>query len=376
MIHKNINYSLSQINIILKSLFLLGLGIMLGTNCNETARPNQNPQELAILTQLSEYDLFDTDENGKLIPKQFGTSYTLNTSLFSDYTHKDRVIFLPKDSQIQYESDKVFTMPIGTIISKTFSMPSDLTKPNEDLLKLETRLLIYQPKGWFAVSYTWNQEGTDAEIAYAGKNIPIQFKDTDGKKVNFTYSVPSRNQCTSCHQSYEGRSQSIVPIGPKAKHLNKEISMKDGIRKNQLSIWKEKGILAGLPMFAVPKLVDAFDNHHSVEDRARAYLDINCSHCHQGTGAAGMNSKLILNAEESNLSELGLCKTPGSAGKGGGGLRYDIVPGNADASILYYRMATQDSGAMMPQIGRALVHKEGLELIRNWINEMPAKECP
>lgn len=352
------------------------LSAFIVTTCSEKAKPNSNPTELTILNQLSEYELFDKNESGNLVPKDFGTSYTLNTALFSDYTHKDRVIFLPKDSQIQFESDKVFSMPVGTIISKTFSMPADLSTPAENLHKLETRLLIHQPKGWFAVSYVWNEDGSDAEIAYAGKNVPIQIKDQDGKNLEFTYAVPSRNQCSSCHQSYEGRSQSIVPIGPKAKHLNKEISLEDGNKVHQLSHWKEKGILAGLPFFGAPKLVDAFDSTYSVDERARAYLDINCSHCHQGEGAAGINSKLILTAEESKLSELGLCKTPGSAGKGGGGLRYDIVPGHADESILYYRMATQDSGAMMPQIGRALIHREGVELIREWINSMPEKTCP
>ena len=56
--------------------------------------------------------------------------------------------------------------------------------------------------------------------------------------------------------------------------------------------------------------------------------------------------------------------------KGSGGHQFDIVPGQPDSSILLYRMITQDPGAMMPELGRKLVHKEGVALIRQWIAEM------
>ena len=49
---------------------------------------------------------------------------------------------------------------------------------------------------------------------------------------------------------------------------------------------------------------------------------------------------------------------------------YDIVPGDANASILLYRMKTKAPGERMPELGRSLVHEEGVALIQQWINDM------
>jgi hypothetical protein len=49
---------------------------------------------------------------------------------------------------------------------------------------------------------------------------------------------------------------------------------------------------------------------------------------------------------------------------------YSIVPGQAEHSILSFRLATNDPGMMMPELGRSLVHQEGLEIIDQWINSM------
>ena len=58
---------------------------------------------------------------------------------------------------------------------------------------------------------------------------------------------------------------------------------------------------------------------------------------------------------------------PVAAGRGSGHLRYDIVPGKPNQSILVYRFDSTDPAVMMPELGRTMVHKEGLELIRQWI---------
>lgn len=67
---------------------------------------------------------------------------------------------------------------------------------------------------------------------------------------------------------------------------------------------------------------------------------------------------------------LGIGKAPVAAGKGSGGRLYSIVPGKPDESILLYRIESVDPGVMMPEMGRRLAHKEGVELVRQWILEM------
>ena len=64
------------------------------------------------------------------------------------------------------------------------------------------------------------------------------------------------------------------------------------------------------------------------------------------------------------------CKAPVATGRGSGGLQYDIVPGQPDASILVYRMISTEPEIRMPELGRNLVHDEGVALIREWITAM------
>jgi hypothetical protein len=68
--------------------------------------------------------------------------------------------------------------------------------------------------------------------------------------------------------------------------------------------------------------------------------------------------------------EMGRCKPPIAAGSGTGGHKFSIVPGDPDASILTYRLASTDPGSMMPELGRGLAHEEGVALIRAWIADM------
>ena len=63
-------------------------------------------------------------------------------------------------------------------------------------------------------------------------------------------------------------------------------------------------------------------------------------------------------------------KPPVAAGIGSGGHEYDIVPGQPDRSILTYRIASTHPGIMMPELGKRLVHEEGVALVRQWIAAM------
>ena len=110
--------------------------------------------------------------------------------------------------------------------------------------------------------------------------------------------------------------------------------------------------------------------HATLGDRARAYLDVNCGHCHSPTGAA-ITSGLWLDAQTQDRLKLGLCKQPIAAGKGTGNRLHDIQPGNAAASVLEFRMDSAVPAIMMPEVGRSVVHREGVQLLRDWINAQP-----
>jgi uncharacterized repeat protein (TIGR03806 family) len=162
----------------------------------------------------------------------------------------------------------------------------------------------------------------------------------------------------------------MTPIGPSARQLNRE-DIYQSTSINQLSHWAEEGILTMLPnkMSEVPKLANYNDPLANIDDRAKAYLDINCAHCHNKVGQA-QTSGLYLDWKQSDHTAFGFNKSPIAAGRGSGDLKYDIVPGKPEESILLHRMKSTDPGVMMPELSRSLVHNEGVELIREWIKRM------
>jgi len=312
------------------------------------------------LTKLSEYGFFKgTLPN--LQPAENVLPYDINSPLFTDYAQKARFIFIPEGKIIQYDPHYVLRFPVGTVLIKNFFYDGSQLETAEQKI-IETRLLIREKAGWKALPYIWNEEQTEASLEITG----AEQKLTLVGKGPFTYAVPTMNQCKSCHE----RNGEIMPIGPSARQLNKPFAYGDG-RMNQLSKWKSMGWIEDLPAYRdIPRLVQ-WENARSgnLNARARAYLEINCGHCHRPEGP-GKNSGLDLTTFSPNDLTLGMYKGPVAAGKGSGGLKYDIHPGQPDASILHYRMTSTDPAIKMPELGRNLVHEEGVALIREWIQKM------
>jgi len=317
-------------------------------------------------------------------------AYELNTPLFSDYAHKLRTVWLPPGTSARYDATGPFDFPVGTIISKTFYYPvaagardgkvvlrADATPAEyagqglalERVRLVETRLLVRRKAGWVAFPYVWNAQQTDAELARAGDELPLTLLDAGGKHTDFTYVVPNANQCAGCHAP-DNKSERIAPIGLKARHINREHRYPDGI-ENQLAHLTAIGYLRDAPAPAhAPRNADWHDASQPLEARARAYLDINCGHCHNGKGPAN-TSGLWLDAAVAERMRLGVCKPPVAAGQGTGDHVFDIVPGKPADSILPYRLGSTDPGAQMPELGRTTRHDEGLALINAWIAAMP-----
>ena len=95
-----------------------------------------------------------------------------------------------------------------------------------------------------------------------------------------------------------------------------------------------------------------------LEERARAWLDINCSHCHNPAGPANTTA-LDLRSANADARLWGICKPPVAAGRATGDHLFDIVPGKPDDSILAYRITSSEPGVMMPETGRQLVDERG-----------------
>ncbi|WP_425230881.1 SO2930 family diheme c-type cytochrome [Sphingomonas sp.] len=294
---------------------------------------------------LSEYGFF-ADLRART-PAARVTPYTLNTPLFSDYAEKQRFLYLPAGAQARYDPDAVLDLPVGAALIKTFGY-----RPDGVFRALETRVLLHRANGWVALPYVWNADGSDATLRRAGARLPVTFTDPAGVPHTISYQVPNQNQCKDCH----ALSGSITPIGPKVRNLN------DG---HQLQAWAAAGLLDRLPADA-PRLARWDDPAAPLGDRATAYLETNCAHCHNARGAAS-NSGLFFDWRQLDATARGIGKHPVAAGRGSGGRLVDIAPGQPDASILVYRMESVEPGIAMPELGRNVVHAEGVALIRQWI---------
>jgi uncharacterized repeat protein (TIGR03806 family) len=312
---------------------------------------------------LSEFGFFDDLRAQK--PAAGVVPFRLNTPLFSDNAQKFRFVHVPEGKAARYDDTETFEFPVGTALIKTFAFPADYRKPDENLRLIETRVLLRQDDGWQAWAYLWNDEQTDATLKIAGARVDISTVAADGVPLAFTYSVPNKNQCKGCH-AFNG---SIVPLGPKARNLNGDFPYAGGA-KNQLDQWTALNILEGAPVAkSAPKVPDWRDTSAPVDGRARAWLDVNCAHCHRREGPAS-NSGLFLTFGESDPVAYGVMKRPVAAGRGSGDRQFDIKPADPDGSILMYRVDSTEPGVMMPELGRHIDDPDAVALLRQWIAEM------
>lgn len=314
---------------------------------------------------LSDYHFF-TGELANLTPNEGVLPYDLNTPLFSDYAHKARFVWMPAGSSARYTEEGILDFPQGTVLIKNFYYENDESDPAKGRKIIETRLLINRENSWEALGYIWNEEQTGAKLEVIGDIQEVEWTNTAGKVQKVDYIIPNKNQCKNCH----ARAEELVPIGPKVQNLNKDFAYADGTR-NQLEKWSEMGYLSAYLSEKDHPRIAAWDQAESgsIQERALAYLDVNCGHCHHPEGAAN-TSGLTLTARASLNKSLGIYKPTVSAGAGTGGHTYSIVPGKPDESILVYRMRSTDPGAMMPELGRRMVHEEGVALISEWIEQM------
>lgn len=293
------------------------------------------------------------------------TPYALNSPLYSDGAVKRRYVYLPPGSKARYDAEEAFEFPVGAVLVKTFAVPLDARAPNGPERVLETRLLVRRTQGWAALPYVWNAAGTAATLTPVGATIPVATTDAAGAPRTLAWQAPNRNQCKGCH-SLNG---AFTPIGPKARNLNGVYPYAEGA-ENQIAHWTRLGLLDGAPApDAAPRAQPLHEAAAPVALRARAYLDVNCAHCHRPGGPAD-TSGLDLRWSQSEPVRYGVEKRPVAAGRASADLAFDIAPGAPDRSILVHRLASTDPGVMMPELGRSLVDEDGLAVVRQWIAEM------
>lgn len=310
------------------------------------SQPRVSDDAIAAPTNPAQLSAFGFFDGGADRPLQRLIPYELRNPLFSDYSEKQRFIDLPIGAKVEASADGKLVFPVGTALIKSFGYPDGAGK----LRILETRVLLYRAEGWIALPYVWRADGSDADLRVGGTRLPVEFAH-DGKKMAISYAVPNKNQCKQCHSS----SDAILPIGPFVQNM----------------VFPRKGDAERLGIKPV-RLEAKWDEAKSgtLDHRAKAYLRVNCGHCHAPKGSAS-NSGLFLDGSAKDAAAYGIGKRPVAAGRASGDLDFIIEPGNPHRSILIARMKSTDPGIAMPELGRATAHEEGIALLNEWIAAMP-----
>lgn len=288
---------------------------------------------------LSELNLFSGDL-GDLNISSNAFRYDLNTELFTDYAHKQRLIALPENTTMQYDGDGLPIFPDNTVIAKTFYYNVNEQDLSLGKTIIETRVLIKINGEWETGDYKWNAEQTEATLDLNGSVVPITWIDASGETNSIDYQIPSNSDCFTCHNT----NNTAIPIGPKLRNLNFVV---DGV--NQLDAFINNQHLTGLSSSSeVSSIVNWKDTSASLEDRARSYFDINCAHCHIEGGDCGAASTLRL-AYETSLEDSQIIQRKLS---------------------IQLRISEYNEGFSMPFIGTTIIHDEGISLLRDYLDTL------
>jgi len=316
-------------------VFVLFASISYFPSCKKSEIPSVD--DIIFKPRLSEYNIYKGGAGSLVFDSSF-VQYELSTALFSDYAEKQRLIKIPVGTKINALDDGLPNFPDGSIIVKTFYYYNNKKDTARGKRIMETRLLIKHVGKWNAATYIWNQDQTDAKLISAGRDIPVNWIDEEGNPRVISYHVPSRIECGMCHQS----NKLLTPIGPKIINLNFNISY-NGSWANQLTYLQNSGVLTPVNPANFSQLPQWNDTRYSIEQRARAYLDLNCAHCHNSAGFAS-HSSLKLN--------------------------YDVSL--SDSKIGKHKKAIDIlmSRGAMPLIGTTVVDHQGLQLVREYLKTL------
>ncbi len=322
-----------------------GDGVNNGDEVSASTNPYLDDTVFAIaefLPKLSELQIFRGNVSD-LIPHSTTHEYSLSTPLYSDYALKFRTISLPEGGQMTYNGDGLLQFPDGSVITKTFYYLNDERNPSAGRKLIETRMLIKNNGAWSMGNYLWNEEQTDASFSNSAPTVPVNWIDNNGQSQSVNYQVPFSINCTQCHEV----GNTSIPIGPKARNLNFVFK-----GENQLQYFIDKGLLAGDPQLSEIDALPAWDDlSFSLEERARAYIDVNCAHCHQPGGLHNSNTT------------------------GRPDFRFEISAGGETFAGFEEDIKSRTStlpayGPSMPLIGITEIHTEGIDLIHEYMDSL------
>jgi uncharacterized repeat protein (TIGR03806 family) len=312
---------------------------------------------------LSQTGVFSDTRNR--IPSEALIPYDLIVAFWSDGAVKTRWVAIPNE-KIKYSASGQWVFPAGTVFVKNFDLPVDATNSNAKR-RLETRLLVRDNAGGvYGVTYKWRPDESDADLLPGSLLEDISLKTASGEPRHQSWYYPSRKDCLTCHTAGAGG-----VLGVKTRQMNHEFSYPSGVSDNELRSWSHIGLfdqdVPASELDSVPTLAASDDTSRSLEDRARSYLDANCSHCHHPGGTVAYFDARYTTP----LAQQGLINGPVLIDQGIDRPRV-ISPHDVWRSIAFMRVNT-DGDIRMPPLARETIDQKGVALLGQWILSLPGR---
>jgi mono/diheme cytochrome c family protein len=153
--------------------------------------------------------------------------------------------------------------------------------------------------------------------------------------------------------------------------MNLDVTSPEGPAGNQLIAWNRLGLFSSefnaSQAGGYPRLARSDDKSRSLVDRARSYLDANCSQCHRPGGTVAYFDARFDTPLEQQLLIDGRVLIDENIDRA-----RVIAPNDPWRSIALARIDT-NSDIRMPPLARQTIDGAGVSLIREWIASLPGR---
>jgi glucose/arabinose dehydrogenase len=314
---------------------------------------------LGFPNTLSETGLFTN--LATLTPAPSVLPYAVNLPFWSDYAQKRRWFSIPDGtSRMTWSRDGNWNFPSGQLWVKHFELETERGNPASSKKRIETRLMVKNDSGVYGVSYRWNATGTEATLAAdVGETFPVNIT-VGGAPYTQQWSIPSRAQCSTCHNPQSGYALSF-----NTRQLNLENTMA-GYTGNQIDFLNLDQYFSNSAESpnVLPRHLRPDETSFPLEARARSYLAVNCSYCH--AAAVGTAPTAWDGRDSSTLEETGLINGTATSSVHPYKL---IIPGDTTHSVVLQRIAQSNGFTRMPPLATSELDFAGITLVTDWINQ-------
>lgn len=280
--------------------------------------------------RLSETGMY-SDIRGKTLSARL-VEFTPANVLWSDGAEKHRWYQLPPGGMIDSTDMDHWLFPVGTKFFKEFAL---------DGKRLETRLIWRvadtgnREVDTLVGSFVWNDTETDAEFV----------KDGADNLRGTQHDAPAADACWKCHVGEVGHA-----LGMSALQL---------------------GDVSALPLSSPPPPGTSY----AAPNPALGYLHANCGHCHNPSGSAWADSRMVLRLDvgERDAATTQLVQTTVGVGLEqwiDHGFAYRIVAGDPAQSAAFYRMTQRTMQVQMPPLATERTDDTGIALLQTWIQSL------